>query len=393
MKRENIIIQTKVPPNKDPSEFRKALETSFQNLQVDYLDLFAFHGLNFEEQMEWIFEGEENCLKIIQEYVVAGKIKHVGFSTHGSTKLIMEAINKDCFDYVNLHYHYFGSYTASGGGHDGEGNLDALKLLEEKNMGIFIISPYDKGGRLYAPSKKLRSLTLPEFEPISFASHWLWAHHELSSAGLPMIHTFTVGAARPADLDQPAVAAYCRGSNDSTSSTILANLTETAKRLQQAKEDSLGKAWVSEWWIGLKKASENSHFVEHNQIIWLFNCLQAFGMYGFCRARYVSFENNGKKWKDDRSAEENIDEIGKNSWGFVPGIPLKDGEDYTDDFSQVPQKNLQQVLAAEEFVKKWLASTDTANGGDSSKVPDEWLPAYDMRTWPDFPDRPSRDLS
>ncbi len=157
-KREDLIIQTKVPANEDPVAFREALELSFKNLQIEYLDLFALHGMNYEEQFGWVFGGNHNCMNVIREYMAAGRIRHLGFSTHGSADFIKKCINTDVFEYVNLHYHYFGSYTASGGGHDGRGNLDNVKLLAEKNMGCFIISPFDKGGRVYAPSKKLRSL-------------------------------------------------------------------------------------------------------------------------------------------------------------------------------------------------------------------------------------------
>ena len=49
------------------------------------------------------------------------------------------------FDYANIHFHAFGSYTASGG--NTEGNKEVVKLMNEKDMGVLIISPNDKGGR------------------------------------------------------------------------------------------------------------------------------------------------------------------------------------------------------------------------------------------------------
>jgi predicted aldo/keto reductase-like oxidoreductase len=198
VKRQDLIIQTKISANDDPVTFRENIELSLKNLQLDYIDLFAFHGLNYEEQMDWIFgKNGNNCLSVIQEYMVAGTVRHLGFSTHAPTELVIQCIQKDVFDYVNLHYHYFGSYTASGGGRDGNGNLECIRLLQEKRMGIFIISPFDKGGRLYAPSKKLVSLTLPEMDPMRFQSYWLWNHHLIYNESLPQIHTFTVGCGRP----------------------------------------------------------------------------------------------------------------------------------------------------------------------------------------------------
>lgn len=136
IRREDLIIQTKVGPRKDPNEFREALEASFKNLQIDYLDLFAFHGLNGDWQWEWMFrEGEMNCWSVIQEYKAAGKIKFVGFSTHGPTDLITKYIETDKFDYVNLHHHFVGSYTASGDGPEHMGNITCLRKMKERDMG------------------------------------------------------------------------------------------------------------------------------------------------------------------------------------------------------------------------------------------------------------------
>ena len=67
-----------------------------------------------------------------------------------------------------VHYHFEGSYTASGDGDVNEGNLDNIRLANEHDMGVFIISPYDKGGRLYAPSHLSRELMLPEMEPMQY---------------------------------------------------------------------------------------------------------------------------------------------------------------------------------------------------------------------------------
>lgn len=147
VKREDLIIQTKVNPMK-AKDFRATLEKSFKMLQLDYVDLFSFHGLNMPCHYDLIFNnpGGENLIDIIREYQSKGKIKHVGFSTHGQPSLIRRCIETDAFEYANIHYHAFGSYTASGSGDCG-GNKDIVKLMNEKDMGVFIISPNDKGGR------------------------------------------------------------------------------------------------------------------------------------------------------------------------------------------------------------------------------------------------------
>jgi hypothetical protein len=138
VKREDLIIQSKANPAANTKDFRAIVEGHFASLQVEYLDLFAFHGLNGDWQWDWMFGGGDdgdNCWNVIQEYKAAGKIRHIGFSTHGSTELIRKYIETDKFEYVNLHYHFCGSYTASCMGVKGTGNLDSLRMMKERDMG------------------------------------------------------------------------------------------------------------------------------------------------------------------------------------------------------------------------------------------------------------------
>lgn len=273
----------------------------------------------------------------------------------------------------------------------------------------------------------------------------------MHGADLPPLHTYTAGAARPSDLDQPAVAAYLHTTKPEET---LAKVQTVTDRLDETKEKALGKDWVATWWKGLPKSDKSKHLVEHNQIVWMHNVIKAFGMYEFAKARYNSFEKNGEKWDDNMTVDENIEKnIGKNPWGFVPGLPLKLGVDYDNDLVNVPEENKALVKEAEAFVYTFCRDphigekkeepkfgprrrsaaffrrnfsvssqlfnlpsflTDIANSnrngpsteegkedkvGDSDlgkdeaevgSIPKEWETAHDMRPWPDFPDRPSR---
>jgi hypothetical protein len=64
----------------------------------------------------------------------------------------LQAINTGVFDYMNIHYHFIGSYVSTGTGPTG-GNSAALAAAKHHDMGVFIISPSDKGGALYEPSR------------------------------------------------------------------------------------------------------------------------------------------------------------------------------------------------------------------------------------------------
>ncbi|MDP3181083.1 MAG: aldo/keto reductase, partial [Bacteroidota bacterium] len=119
----------------------------------------------------------EELLKMKEE----GIIKHVGFSTHAPLDVILKAIETDLFDFVNLHYYYFF-----------QRNKAAIDLAESKDMGVFIISPNDKGGQLFNPPQKLKELTAP-LHPIHFNARFCLSHSA--------IHTLTFGLPVTAQFD------------------------------------------------------------------------------------------------------------------------------------------------------------------------------------------------
>jgi len=119
------------------SDMRKLVEEQLETLKTDYLDFYGWHGINTNEILQEACKtggSVEALLKMKEE----GLIKHVGFSTHGSLETITKAIATDLFEFVNLHYYYFYQRNAA-----------AVALAQAKDMGVFIISPNDKGGQLY----------------------------------------------------------------------------------------------------------------------------------------------------------------------------------------------------------------------------------------------------
>ncbi len=180
--RQDIYLTTKLPPTPNALEMTDWLNESLARLQTDYIDCLALHGINTWEHLEWATQ-PYGCLKAIRTAMAQGKIRHLGFSTHGSLELILAAIDTDIFEFVNLHYYYFF-----------QRHQQAIALAAEKDMGIFIISPADKGGQLYAPPEKLRSLCAP-FTPLELNYRFLLSDRRIT--------TLSLGAANPDELDEP----------------------------------------------------------------------------------------------------------------------------------------------------------------------------------------------
>ncbi len=180
--RQQIYLTTKLSPTPNRLQMSRWIDESLARLQVDYIDCLALHGINTWEHLSYV-TNPDSCLSAIQIAIKQGKIRHLGFSTHGSLDLILAAIETDLFEFVNLHYYYFF-----------QRNYRAIALAAEKDLGIFIISPADKGGKLYTPSEKLTELCAP-FSPLKLNYRFLLSDRRIT--------TLSVGAANPEQLITP----------------------------------------------------------------------------------------------------------------------------------------------------------------------------------------------
>ena len=366
--RDAMIVQTKVAASADPERFRATMETSMGHLlpAVGHIDLFAFHGINRDDQLEWITR-PGGCMDVAREYQKAGKLRHIGFSTHGQTPTIVRAIETGLFDYVNLHYHWLGSYTASGCKPEG-GNVAAVAAARAQDMGVFCISPVDKGGHLYDPSAKLAALCAPELSPIEYSLLWGW------SAARGGHHTQVIGAARPSDFDEAVSAARLHGTPDGE-----ARLGSVEKRLAAVAEDALGADWVAGWWKGVPNCWENAKGVHATNMVFYHNVITAFGLYSYARERYNNNLGNRRKWVDDASWDENM---AKQDWGFGPGCALHaaGGAALLEEGALKDCADPEKVARILDEVHGWLTAPP-------DPLPEGWESAFDARPWPAFCER------
>jgi hypothetical protein len=94
-------------------------------------------------------------------------------------------------------------------------------------MGVFIISPNDKGGKLYEPPRKLVDLCAP-LTPMQFNDLYCLSH--------PEVHTLSCGASRPQDFDDHVAALRWKG-----------DLREIEARLRAELDRVLGVGWCQHW--------------------------------------------------------------------------------------------------------------------------------------------------
>ncbi len=178
--RKKVFITTKVGVCKTYDDFMKHFETSMSKIGIDVLDNLDVHGINNEDKFRMAMD-ENGTLKACRKLLDSGAVRHIGFSTHGKTDVLLKTVNTGFFESINLHYYWF--YQA---------HAEVIARATELDMGVFIISPNEKGGMLFKPPEVLTRLSAP-FHPMNLNQRWLLSD--------PRIHTLSLGPAVAEELD------------------------------------------------------------------------------------------------------------------------------------------------------------------------------------------------
>ncbi len=270
--REQVYLTTKLPPTPDPQVMAQWIDESLTRLQTNYIDCLAIHGINTPEHLDWVTK-PQGCLSAIKAAQQQGKIKHLGFSTHGSLELILEAIETDLFAFINLHYYYFR-----------QRNEPAVALASAKDMGVFIISPADKGGRLHNPPQTLQQLCQP-LTPLQFNDRWLLSDRRVTTLSMGASCEKEIEAERLGDWERCDPAEFLIRQGTRTEG----RLGEIDKRLQEHLEKTLKSDRCSQCYFCLPCPEK----INIPEVLRLRNLAVGYDMTDFGQYRYGMLENAG----------------------------------------------------------------------------------------------------
>jgi uncharacterized protein len=263
--RSSYILQTKIGPNPDPAVFLENFNKSMNYLGVEHVELLSMHGINTRDCLHNVMK-KGGCLEVARKLQKEGRASFIGFSTHATTEIIMDTINTGEFDYVNLHWYFVNPLT-----------WPAVEAASRHDMGVFIISPNDKGGKLYDPPPKLRKLCEP-LTPMQFNDLYCLARKE--------VHTLSCGAARPSDFDEHLIALDHYDQADKISSDI-------AARIEEVLRDVHGSEWMDHYHEELPQYYDMPHEVNVVEILRLWTYAKALDMTSWGRMRYNLLGNSG----------------------------------------------------------------------------------------------------
>jgi len=225
-----------------------------KNLGIDVLDNLDIHGINNEQKFAWAVD-EKQTWRAVRKLLDSGAVRHVGFSTHGKTPILLKTVNTRMFESINLHYYWF--YQA---------HAPVIERAAELDMGVFIISPNEKGGMLFKPTETLRRLSEP-FDPMRLNQRWLISD--------PRIHTLSVGPAVPDELD-----AHMATADD------VGPLTEAERAALQRWEDHRRAALGADFCTECQKCLPCPEGIDIPELLRLRNAAVAFDMLEYGTFRY-----------------------------------------------------------------------------------------------------------
>jgi predicted aldo/keto reductase-like oxidoreductase len=231
------------------------------------VDLLSLHGINNSQLLDWSLK-KDGCLAAARKLQAQGRVRFVGFSTHATTDIILRAVNSGDFDYVNIHWYFVNDL-----------NWPAIDAAHRRDMGVFIISPNDKGGKLYEPSEKLIRLCDP-LTPMQF--------NDLYCLARPQVHTLSCGASKPGDFDEHVRALDFYGKIAETIAPL-----ENKLRVEMAR--TVGAEWCARWFEGLPQYVDVPGQVNVLEILRLWTYAKSLDLTGWGKMRY-NLLGQGDHW-------------------------------------------------------------------------------------------------
>lgn len=157
--RNKVVIATKSPALKY-NEMKKDIQTSLEQLGVNYIDLYQIHNLRSEKDFH-ILMSSDGGYRALQEAKKSGLIRHIGITGH-DVDLLVETLKTGKFSTVQVPFNALENQAKS----------ELFAIARDREIGIIVMKPL-AGGAIRSTDLALRyilahdvSVVIPGMESI-----------------------------------------------------------------------------------------------------------------------------------------------------------------------------------------------------------------------------------
>ena len=168
--RDSYYLATKYPGHNIADSYDPAatFETQLKKCGVEYFDFYLLHNV-FEYSIKTYEDPRWGIIDYFVEEKKKGRIKHLGFSTHGDVPVIREFLERhaDEMDFCQMQLNYL-DWTLQ----DAKGKYD---LLTEYGIPVWVMEPVHGGGLAALPDEERAKLprSRDEASDASYALRWV----------------------------------------------------------------------------------------------------------------------------------------------------------------------------------------------------------------------------
>lgn len=164
--RENYYLATKFYVMANPN-IEKVFEEQLRRLHTDYIDFYLLHCVN-EETIGAYQNRSRRYMDYLLEQKAKGRIRHIGFSSHGSPATLERFLNwSDAFEFVQIQLNFL-DWTL-------QNAKKQYEIITEHGLPVWVMEPV-RGGRLASLGEKYDSMlkkARPDWSVPAWAFHWL----------------------------------------------------------------------------------------------------------------------------------------------------------------------------------------------------------------------------
>jgi len=173
--RDKINLATKLPQYlvKSRANLDKYFDEELKRLRTDYVDYYLMHHMT--DHTQWEKLEALGIREWLAEKKAEGKIRHVGFSFHGTTEEFLKILNSYDWEMCLVQYNYVDEHTQAG--------KAGVHAAAEKGIPVMIMEPL-RGGKLVdlLPEKAKKKIAEDHhgWSPAEWAFRWLWNQEDVT---------------------------------------------------------------------------------------------------------------------------------------------------------------------------------------------------------------------